>query len=196
MTGVDKWTNKSTGQHKQIGKGFIRSRGEIIEARYKLKDIGIELDQALLINAWDDSSGTSYDNTSQSKIVWTNHSQVFTVKGKIRGIRIDERSLSPMLLSPPDEGILKISLYNKNSEKIGIEFKPGKIKVGYHRIKERDYAFNVFSPIIQKAEGYSGNLVSGKLNIFENNDDWITGYYNFTSNANDTISGFFSVKKR
>ena len=69
-TGVDKWT---TGNyHEQIAKGTIKSRNDIIEARYKLKDIGISVDQQLLINAWDDPSGKSYDNTSQVMVEWVN----------------------------------------------------------------------------------------------------------------------------
>ncbi|MDA3939859.1 MAG: PEGA domain-containing protein [Spirochaetia bacterium] len=67
-TGVDRWT---TGHyHEQIGKGKIRVRNGIIEARYKLKDIGLTLDQQILLNAWNDSSGQSFDYTSQMNAVW------------------------------------------------------------------------------------------------------------------------------
>ncbi|RKX83034.1 MAG: hypothetical protein DRP58_09450, partial [Spirochaetes bacterium] len=180
-TGVDKWT--SGNYHEQIAKGTIKSRNNIIETRYKLKDIGISVDQQLLFKAWDDPSGQNYDNTSQVPVAWTNHHEFFVAQGKIRGEKINERTLSPTIhRNQGSDNVTKFILYTSNNEEIGIQFQVDKVEAVDQRVREEEFKLIIFSSIIEKSEDYSGSSVSGKLNIFENSNNWISGSFSLTSN--------------
>ncbi len=194
QTGFDRWTDKNSGFHKMVSKGTVKARAGIIECRYKLKEIGFVLDKPVLVNAWDDSSGGSYDNTSSAEIVWTNHYRFFTAEGTVRSVRINERTVSPRVYNLSGDK-MKILLYTDESDYVGLEFLTDKIKPGNHTVKEGDYDIHIYSSIINRSEGYFGNRVSGKFNIFENNSSWISGYYKITSNIGDKLSGFFSIEK-
>ncbi len=197
-TGFDRWTDKKKGLHKRVKDGTVRARAGIIEGKYKLKDIGIVLEKPFMINGWDDSSGGSYDSTPEIEVVWTNHYQFFTASGRIRGKSVNERTLSPKVFpyrNKDGNREIRISLMSSRKEEIGLQFLLDKLKQGSYRVREKDFDIIIFSSIIKKAEGYHGNLVSGKFVVYENSANWVSGYYNFTSNIGDKLSGFFSAKK-
>jgi hypothetical protein len=61
-----------------------------------------------LINAWGDKSGQSYDNTSQTKVVWTNHEEYFVLEGKLHEDTFDIRTNNIIIEKSNKPGLIDI----------------------------------------------------------------------------------------